>query len=252
MYAYVGNDPSNLVDPSGLLPPPPPPDPCSNPDNCGTVTGPRRICTGGLIQIGNVCVSGADLDTVIFSRTSFSFVTQSIPNIGPGVDCRARGRQVTCQLPRAQSDQCSGPVVTWSPLGVAGTLFYKFSGIRLGAGLNLSLPGRSLANGSLRGLQISLSASRTSLSGFGFFAGGGPGQSFGMSGGPLAAGPSRTEEGALSGALAWAEGMEGTVSGTGDSMNFQGNAGPRIGYGGYAGGGTATSWNIATSQMGCN
>ena len=244
LYAYVRGDPMNLVDPSGLLPPPPEDD-----EEEITVTGrrPRRVCGVGLIQIGNVCVSGADLSSLIFTRNSFTFTTISTPDIGPGVDCTANGNVVTCELPENRR-QCPSTYTQYS-FGVGGTLAL-FLGVQAGTQVGISVPDDDY----LTGTQFFLSGQGSGTLGVGGFIGTGLTGGIGHTNGPMptaSSGPFLYYE--ADAGYGPAVGVSGQGSPTGSSTSF-GLPVPRlgVGYGLYGGVGAGYGGTLATRPFGCD
>ena len=235
-YNYVGGDPVNKVDPSGLC----------------DVEDQWQICHGG-----DIVVNGGYLSD---SYNYLSFDPKFLGNLGSLFDFPYGGggglgaigggdsANATPQKKR-QSGQCpSGPGLKVE-IGAGATGFLGVLGASLGISGGLTIPTDSNGRPSLRGSQISISGSVTGLAGLGLFAGFGP--NFGMGG---TDGPSRILSGSadtvLQGGGGDGAGVEIVRPINNRPADWSGSGG-RLAVGAYGAVGKRFTGTITTPQLGC-
>uniref|UniRef100_UPI0035CBF949 RHS repeat-associated core domain-containing protein n=1 Tax=uncultured Sphingomonas sp. TaxID=158754 RepID=UPI0035CBF949 len=168
-YAYVGNDPLNKTDPSGL-------------DKCPDYT----LCSGQTIpsttpQSGSGGSGGYDIGSGLFGGSG---ALQAIAQDA----AKNQLRTTYGAAPQSNRGCPGGPRVQYS-FGVGAALAAIIPGGTLGAGITLSVPaGSSLGNGRWRGIQIGFSASQSATVGLGAFVGVGPTAGVNFSNTPLSTG----------------------------------------------------------------
>ena len=150
-----------------------------------------------------------------------------------------------------QGRGCKGPRLTFG-IGGSGTLFALVGG-SAGAGLNISIPYSSLSSFSLRGTNITASASVTPLVGIGVFAGAGKSFSGGVtSHNNVSVGGSHLY-GSVTPVIQAGVGDEAGVEVQNSFTNpfsVSGATG-RIAAGAYAAVGAQFSGNVSTGNIGC-
>ena len=222
LYAYVGNDPLNGVDPTGLegLS-------CSIDDS-----GKEK------------CETDGNGDIVVKGRRS-----PSAPTGGPV----PAGTQIVMGnvAPRVpQSKACTGSV--WSvSIGGSGT-FAIMAGVNAGAGVTLNIPTNINWAQPWQGLQLVGSAQVGGLLGAGTFAGVGVQRGVGYSSSHAKQGWDTSTGAQAEGDFGWGTGSVG-ASVQGNFGGVSGATGTKVGagVGVYAGAGAYASGQYATPSLGC-
>lgn len=244
-YNYVGSDPINKNDPSGLdaataLPAPPPP-----------VVGSEIVVTGRLSH------------TPMQSFTSNPF-TLSLPlDLLSNPGAISSWEQVQFRQNSFSSDdikrsagkgvpQRANPACTSGRYTLGGqfsaTGFLASFGLSGNVEVGVALPTRpSNSWNPFAGVQVYARAQGLGLAGLGFFAGAGVSGVGGISGSPLTTGVQTSV--VAQGGLAAPGGGEASVSLDGSGASVSG--GPRAGMGGYLAGGAGKTATLATKPLGC-
>jgi hypothetical protein len=243
LYGYVGGDPVNSTDPSGMQAGNPPPVPEEPPI---VVTGARakEICGAQYeVLIGNICMGRAELDTLKAGGGTFTIRVPGTPNIG-NAPCTAEGNTVTCQIKK--DDVCTaGPRVTLGS-SLSATAFLLTRGLSGNFELGVSIPTESIRNFSLRGGQVYLSSSLTALLGYGLFGGTGEVFAGGYTSGPVKTG--FTSSDVLQAGLARGAGGEMVIT---EGNDVSGSIARNAGWGAYLAGGAKITATYASDGVGC-
>lgn len=228
LYAYVGNDPVNWVDPSGL--------------SC--------------VAVGNHACPANDPDiTIIGTRPVSDWVTiagfriiETLINWGGGSGGGGPPK------PQSKKSCGTGARIKISPFGFGVTGFLFIGGFSGNAEGGISIPLTAL-KGNFRGTQLYASGSVTQLLGIGAFVGAGNNFGTGYTSGPIrtgatsfSGGPGGTPSPVVQGGAAWMAGGESQVE-LGSSPGIGGGGGPRAGFGAYAAGGIKHSATAATPEL---
>lgn len=233
MYAYVGGDPVNGVDPTGT------------------------IC---YIPYAGYGVGDADCanEDYIFVSAGLKCSRQAASCYKPGSVVHARsdinvmaGRTIDADRggggPQKENKPCgAGPRVSYG-VQFSATGFLASFGLSGSIGINVSAP----ANPFSRGSQVSVTGSITGLAGLGFFAGAGASTAVGVSNGSLQSGFSTSSSGGAQAGFATGAGGEGGVMKNGNSGGGSYSGGPRAGMGGYAAGALQGNATVASPLIGC-
>lgn len=235
-YNYVGGDPVNFVDPSGL----------------GAWDCPAgKPCTfdpgaPGDEDPNHPPISVSASRETIFVEPGFApipFNGGLVRDFGTFVG----GGVILTVKPKPQKEKScgSGPRIKISPLGLGITGFLFGGGGSLGVEGGISIP-LSALKGDFRGTQLYASASTTGLLGVGAFVGAGTNVGVGYTSGPIQTGTGISP--VVQAGAAWKAGGEAQVE-LGSSPGVSGGAGPRVGYGGYVAGGAKMSATAATPEL---
>ena len=224
MYSYVGSDPVNSTDPSGM----------SEIVVRGSPSIIPNCDTGRCDQFRGGNEGGYD---PLGPRYGYN------PNFNaanaPSKPAPSSGKKKANQCPTGgRVTLAGGASATGAWLYVIGSL-----GVEIGA----SVPISSFRTGSLRGTQFYASGSFSGLGGLGFFGAAGYGGSLGYSATPIQSGATGQHVVAVGAAL----GPGGEISVATDGSGGSVSGGPRVGVGAYAGYGGKVSATVATPQIGC-
>lgn len=250
LYAYVGADPINMVDPSGL----------------SRLPGMRPCTASERARIAeNQSLGGGTgpVEDCVVSRNLPSAASLGIAggygglSGGYGVDGFIGGDIATANVPAMP--QCPTGNYLQLNYGYGGTIFAGFFGGSAGAQMGVAIPYSFFTTGSLRGTQIFGGASVTGLLGAGAFVGSGSNYGYGTSTGPITTGFTPAVP-VVQGGAGWFAGGEGSFQtgtlngGLGDAsqgVQAGGSGGPRGAFGAYAAGGIQKGFVLATQPLGC-
>ncbi len=236
IYAYVGADPVDLRDPSGLC------DgdgdtPEERAKTCDVVVTAPELGSGGFgaLQAPDIIITGKRHGCGFLGLGCF------VQRLIHGTNGRRRTRTM-CP---------TGPQLTVGAGGSA-TAFLAIVGVSTGGGATLSIPKESLplvGDGSFRGTQISGSASITPLAGLGAFLGAGPNYSLGGSAAPTPRGLSGSVTPTIQAGVGDGAGIEVSSDFT-YPPNLSGSGG-RIAAGVYGAVGARFQGTLSTGPIGC-
>jgi hypothetical protein len=224
LYAYVGNDPVNWIDPWGL-------------DGCRAVTIGHTHSGGGTTVYG-ICRPNYGYEQYVseYDYWMNSFDGSGGPSGG--------GEPATPDEPTINA--CPDVPRVSIGFGPSGTIFVWGVGVSAALTGNVSIPGTP---GSFRGTQLSATGSITPLIGFGGFLGAGPSASFNYTEGGPAPWLSTASDTVVQVAAAKAIGLE-VVSAVFKFPDWSGS-GARYGAGGYGALGQRLSGTLTTPELGC-
>ncbi|MBB4099966.1 RHS repeat-associated core domain-containing protein [Sphingomonas kyeonggiensis] len=224
-YNYVGSDPVNLIDPSGLRD--------CKPGEVGVAVPSPQYPTPGSV----ITVTAPMIFCVKFPSQGKGGQGPG-PGPGPGPKKPQNNKPHPC--PR-------GARINISPLGASatGAFLYLIGNVSTEAGI--SIPLESISRLNLRGTQFYASGSFSLLGGLGFFGGAGYSPSVGYSNGPVQSGVSGQH--VVAAGAAFGGGGEVSVGTNGSGGSLSG--GPDAGVGAYAGYGGKVTATAATPQLGC-
>lgn len=232
LYSYVGGDPVNFTDPTGLMAAF-----CVSHSNVSTgpngetiVTGYRTECNYSFLEF--------------LLRSSAAAFGDGGRGGGDG------GGQSARQPPPANQPPClTGPRIALG-YGGSATGFLGLIGVSAGGGTSASLPFSSLLQGSLSGLQIGGNVSITPLAGFGGFVGAGPNYSIGGSAEAASSGFGTSAQTIIQVGAGDGGGVE-VSSVFASPLSVTGSGGPRGAFGMYGAVGRQFSLNYNTEQLFC-